>query len=1094
MLSTLRPVFLLLLLTTATVVTAAVPSPRPPARPFDFSKLPPNTIIVIGEEGKDALQQPGVIVLTPDKFKEMLDQIEQLKKQANPDRAEAPSRCKISGRIEGDVVYLQLQYEFETRKRKTLISLGGQKSSPNAATVWPTGVSLDDGKLPLLPPPGDDGLTVQIDPPGPHKLTLDLELLISARGAKGSERGFEIGLPRAAITTIDFLDVPEVIRELRCNARPRAAKDLNSRNGQRTPTPLGAADRLEVTWKGPGPQQVQPLQTAQGTLDVRIDETQVTTEAELNLQMKSGQTGVWQIQAPPPPQASLELDVAPTDPRAPVVTPPPADAKVPVWTIKLREPSDEPLKVRIHARQPRAGRTVAVAPFAVLQAIQQSGTITVSVPPELRFKARPRNEVSQREVPEELRKATSNVALFNYWNLPPGKADQLTAPALDLEVETVKGALESETAYHLRLTEQGWQVTATFDVTPVRTAVERLELDLPAEYDFKASPALLVEPDPEVKEPMAGRRAGVLKLAQKQTRPFKLTLEGTFPAPKSQSPALVPLPRLLQTLDRGARLTVTLPEASELMAVREPGTDPLPPDKGERAWRLDKTPPRVEVSWRDHRAELAVESVINVTLTDGQALVQQRLRILAAPEGIKELLLRSADMPKDRAPLVNGQSLEERLPRLWAAPLKQGAVSLEYTVLFRGRSFPVPLLWPEGATRCVTRLRVWSEAGTLPEVEGGAWEHLPYEVVQDRDSLPALVLRSSSPEPKLRLRLSGASEDSEAATRLLPPHHVDKALIQAIVTDGGQQTYRARFLLSRVGSPILDVDLPGTPAELGLEVLLDGLAVTTIQGVNERGEKSATGHTARLHLEPRLYRKPAVLDVRYQLAPVEGASRWQTTLSPPKLRGSVHWGQVRWLVALPSEWVALCPGSRATVEQRLGLRNNLLAPRPALSAADLERWFHAEGDESNLPHAELVCSQAHLGTLHLWHFPQQGWLLICSLSFLAVGLALYFAALPRPLFWGLLVVVGLGVLAVDLVWPGILMSVLYGCEPGVIVLLVVVGVQWFLQRRYRRQVVFMPGFSRRPAGSSIVRNGSKSGSHRLRGEPSTVDVPPGVPH
>ena len=64
------------------------------------------------------LQQPGVIVLSPEKFREMLDQIDQLKKQANPDKAEAPSRCKISGRIEGDIAFLQLQYEFETRNAK----------------------------------------------------------------------------------------------------------------------------------------------------------------------------------------------------------------------------------------------------------------------------------------------------------------------------------------------------------------------------------------------------------------------------------------------------------------------------------------------------------------------------------------------------------------------------------------------------------------------------------------------------------------------------------------------------------------------------------------------------------------------------------------------------------------------------------------------------------------------------------------------------------------------------------------------------------------------------------------------------------------
>ena len=49
----------------------------------------------------------------------------------------------------------------------------------------------------------------------------------------------------------------------------------------------------------------------------------------------------------------------------------------------------------------------------------------------------------EREVPEELRKATSSVAVFNYWNLAPGKADSATPPALELDIETVKGAIDT---------------------------------------------------------------------------------------------------------------------------------------------------------------------------------------------------------------------------------------------------------------------------------------------------------------------------------------------------------------------------------------------------------------------------------------------------------------------------------------------------------------------------------------------------------------------------------------------------------------------------------------------------------------------------
>jgi hypothetical protein len=78
--------------------------------------------------------------------------------------------------------------------------------------------------------------------------------------------------------------------------------------------------------------------------------------------------------------------------------------------------------------------------------------------------------------------------------------------------------------------------------------------------------------------------------------------------------------------------------------------------------------------------------------------------------------------------------------------------------------------------------------------------------------------------------------------------------------------------------------------------------------------------------------------------------------------------------------------------------------------------------------------------------------------------------------------------AATLVWPGVLAEVAYGCEPGAAVLLIVLAAQWVAHARYRRQVVFLPSFTRVKAGSSLVR-GTVS---RPRGEPSTVDaMPPG---
>jgi hypothetical protein len=51
----------------------------------------------------------------------------------------------------------------------------------------------------------------------------------------------------------------------------------------------------------------------------------------------------------------------------------------------------------------------------------------------------------------------------------------------------------------------------------------------------------------------------------------------------------------------------------------------------------------------------------------------------------------------------------------------------------------------------------------------------------------------------------------------------------------------------------------------------------------------------------------------------------------------------------------------------------------------------------------------------------------------------------------------------------------------------VLAVQWLMHQRYRRRVVFLPGFTRLK-GSTLIRGGG-----RPRGEPSTVDAAPPAP-
>jgi hypothetical protein len=328
---------------------------------------------------------------------------------------------------------------------------------------------------------------------------------------------------------------------------------------------------------------------------------------------------------------------------------------------------------------------------------------------------------------------------------------------------------------------------------------------------------------------------------------------------------------------------------------------------------------------------------------------------------------------------------------------------------------------------------------------------------------------------------------------------VERSLIQVTVGSSGYQNYRAWFLVKTGGAKALDVDLPAPLAGLNLKMYVDRKPALPI-AMDESGKPADVGKIARVELTASTDESPVLLRVEYQLPPgrTGGSGLLQTALQPPVVRGEAGCNPVRWQVALPSTWVPLDTDASFRAEQRWGWRGWLLGLRPAPSNGDGDGWSlspeakdmppTAEGDVAGAP--TVVGWQTTPGPLRLTHAPQQGWLLVCSLALLAVGLAVSLLKRARGLGWVLALTIGLAAAGAGLFWPNFLASAVYGCEPGFVVLLLVLGMQWLLHQRYRRQVVFLPGFKRTKGGSAVLRSGS---SNRPRvGEPSTVDAPPPV--
>jgi hypothetical protein len=1099
---------------------------------LDMLKLPAGAVLVVCEQAREALRLvPQMIVLTPQAYQRLMDQLEQLKRQTEVDKPDNPSSCNLTGHVEGDWVYFRAQFGFKTERARSSINLGCLGALPTAATL--------DGNQAALGL-GEDGYVLRVDSPGVHQATLDLQLrLDSRRGSKGADRVIDLNLPHAAIMTLERLDLPPAVPEVRIGSRSFRTTQVDAQHSRLERIPL-ALRPLNVAWKGPAakPPKSAPVRQADGRITVRVTETQVLTEVELNLQVLSGEAEEWRLRLPPLPPDALDVKTPPQDQQRIKEIEPPGEKQDSVLTIRLNEPSAETLHLILHIRQPRPSGGLALGPFAVLDTLVQKGEIEIHAPAHLRLRWQAAGELSQKDVGKDQR--GQNVLVFEYWNMSNSAQPLRTVPPLlTLLVEAIKGAVETRVIQSLRLegdAEQAhWQASTRIEVTPMRTAVDSLEIALPANYEYDQTAGAM--PSQIVEDVILDRskQTAQIKLAQSQIRPFTLTLAGCYPVPTGELETSLEFVRPLNwsvqhgvsnerqstpILDRGCQVNVALSESFEFVArpFRSRAEDgvrnvshsvlPLPPKSGTRdyAWQGERTPAQIDLAWRVHRPELQVDALVDVTLAGQHALVRQRLRYQLGPTSRSHLLLRvPAEIQQSLRILEGGirDPEQSRTPGEWAVSIptvagKEQTLTLEYsfplpglTSKIRGqppvpsqnpaRRITVPLVKPLHATRGETKVRIWCDSGEQPGLAGGSWTELATEIVPDQDRLPLLVLRGSH-DSKLLLRLT------EPTVAPLAAAVVERILVRASVGEKGMQAYRLRFLLSKLSARHLDLELPVLLSTSDLDVRLDGKRVL-LHIVDESGKEMEIGKVMRLRVDPELYHQPVLLEVSYQAdaGRMEGNGPLQSTLRPPTLRGAILLGRARWQVDLPGGWLPLSTRGAATVEQTWGWWGWLLAPRPAWNNAELAQWLgqpeRPEAVEDTEP--GLVCWQSALGPLILVQVPQRGWLLACSLTILTLGLGLFLAPLSRYLFWTGVVILSTVVTASGVYSPAALPAIAYGCEPGALVLLVAIAAQWTLHRRYRRQVAFMPGFTRVKNGSSLIRRGNSNRPH----DPSTIDEP-----
>jgi hypothetical protein len=370
----------LLLLFAGTVCLSAGPrledeKEKPAPKPAAKEAPPPGAVVAVYDSFLDALKMlpPRAFVLSPEKYKALMDEIDRLKRQLDRPGVRSPSRVALKGKIDGNLATLSAQFEFQTEAADESVRLA---CGPGIAT----GVSLD-GRTPRLraaPSRGrdDDGFVVEIDRPGDHQLTLDFVLAVTST-ATGHDLALD--LPRAAVTTLE-LDLPAGAREVRVGGKA-LAETLLALKDNRLSGGLGPAEKLDLSWRGAGAAASAAVFEAEGQIVARAERrdgaAELTTEAKLTLRVRAGQTSQWQLLVP------LGSDVkVGSDDEARVAGIDAADQKqASRRTIRLKEASAAPLAVTVTHTQPApkpgSGKAAPVGPFTVLDAVRQGGSVLV---------------------------------------------------------------------------------------------------------------------------------------------------------------------------------------------------------------------------------------------------------------------------------------------------------------------------------------------------------------------------------------------------------------------------------------------------------------------------------------------------------------------------------------------------------------------------------------------------------------------------------------------------------------------------------------------------------------------------------------------
>jgi hypothetical protein len=1090
----------------------------------------PDAVTVVTDDVVKALEllRPGMVVLSPERYRELVELARQQKIAPADGRDAVPmSICRFMGELERDaagklLLKLRILLEFRTDTEDTVVPLGFRGVRFTKALL--------DGEPPVWAHDGD-GLAVRVKEPKARRLELETTVPVLASGA--GRRVVIERIPPAAITSMD-ITVPERVQTATVkNAGPVTPTAADGQQTRLRAEALGVLRELELTWLPVAPATpTVPVQLAVlGDQRVHLGQAIIQTEARVRMEVRQGAVSLLRFRLGP--------DVKPVDV---TLLPSPDDSlgTSPEWTfdhatgllaVALKQPltpADPTHHLRVRWQQPAVAKPVGPSSIVCLDLVEpagatQTGTISFWTSPGIQASFQhDLLVISPQEIP--VREERAPAYACRYWQQP------VKLQAVFDRAPMVSPAVEVRMRHVLRLAGENLALSSELDIQPKSGAgVQELELSWPKGFSVDRRIVLtnLVEGLDQLNGTLR------LTLASRTQERFTLKLEGNLAAAAGPSLSL-DLPAVLrvsgeragqkeaaQLIFRSGEVSLSvegaeawLQEGTTGLRQEQGGTPALEvPLRPQSNYQLEMPgndrPWRIVLAWQPLRHEVA--SSASCYITEHEVQIRQVLSCrfaggtpgflwLRVPRAIEKSLKarclyrtregKQSDEPADliERPRQSDARMVERALVIPSDVSGHLEVHIEVRVprqgLMNAELLSIPLLGPSPGEWLDkgSEVRCWIGAGLKVRLraEDTVWQAARLARRPGHATAPTLEMRSGLSEAPLEVACSSAAVGDASIV-------CERMLIEAKALPGGRLDCRVSFILNRVRTEHVEVLLPARPQSLTIQrLVLDDQELPVEMAEPAQYTEKPEFTVLRIPLEPSHLSRPALLEVKYRLEDIgPGWLRLMATLPAPQLAGASMIGASRWCVEWPADMLVIPQAGATPPEQPWSWWGWLRAPRAELLGAPLRSWLRGGPVIDTNPDRQPALSYfqaAEPAALAVLTLPVRTWMLTCSLVVLLVGLWAYAYPPKRIWFW-----LGFGVIGLlfMVVWnPELLLACAFAAQPGLAVLALCLGFLWTWQRRWRRQIVLMPGFRRRPTGSSLVH---PSAGRPVAREPSTTD-------